>query len=59
MHKNLEKNELELSPELLLQRERGSGRCRSKRAYYADINLIVSIKRTINVRVFLSLSQFR
>ena len=41
MNKNMEKQELELTPELLLQREREPGRCRSKRANYADINLIV------------------
>ena len=44
MNKNPEKQNLELSLDLLLQIERGPGRCRSERENYADINLIVRRK---------------
>ena len=42
---NKPKNQnLELLPEIILQRERGPGRFRSERSNYADINLILRRK---------------
>ena len=44
MNNKPKNHDLELLPEIILQRDCGPGRCRSERSNYADINLILRRK---------------